>query len=162
MPCDDPATRRCCLTAPAPAAPWRAGPGDDFRNIGTYDVNARVRPDKVFCAPPGIYGRRSDGRTGTVRFGSTTRSSASSRSWLPPGDVIELRMPGGAGFGDPRSRDPKAIERDDAATGIVTDEGARADYGYTELKGAHEGRRCHDDNRSPATSADADDAVRQR
>ncbi len=113
----------------AGAGRHRGGPGQvmTFRNAGTYAVNARVRPDKVFCAPRGIDGGH-DGKTGSVRYNGEVITEFPILKFQP-GDVIELRMPGGAGFGDPRQRDPEAIERDIAA-GIVTPEGAARDYGY--------------------------------
>jgi N-methylhydantoinase B len=45
-----------------------------------------------------------------------------------PGDLVELRMPGGAGFGPVAERDPKLVLAD-LALGYITAEGAHRDYG---------------------------------
>ena len=47
---------------------------------------------------------------------------------MPPRDALELRLPGGGGFGDPRTRDPEHV-RDDVLDGLLTAEAARRDYG---------------------------------
>jgi N-methylhydantoinase B len=39
-----------------------------------------------------------------------------------------LHLPGGGGFGDPRTRDPQSV-RDDVLDGLITAEEARRDYG---------------------------------
>ena len=44
------------------------------------------------------------------------------------GDVIRIRTGNGGGFGDPRRRDPAAVERD-VRDGFLTPERARAVYG---------------------------------
>jgi len=44
-----------------------------------------------------------------------------------PGDEIEMRMPGGAGFGPVTEREPERILRD-LEMGYITPQGARADY----------------------------------
>jgi N-methylhydantoinase B len=117
------------LADSAGAGRQRGGPGQvmTFRNTGDRTINARVRPDKIFCAPPGLSGGQP-GRTGEVRFNGEVITQFPILRFAP-GDVIELRMPGGAGFGAAAERDPAAIERDLAA-GVVTPAGALADYGY--------------------------------
>jgi N-methylhydantoinase B/oxoprolinase/acetone carboxylase alpha subunit len=47
---------------------------------------------------------------------------------VPPRDAIQLHLPGGGGFGDPRRRDPQSV-RDDVLDGLITVEEARRDYG---------------------------------
>ena len=47
---------------------------------------------------------------------------------LQPGDVVELHIAGGGGFGPPAERDPERIRRD-VARGYLTPEGAREQYG---------------------------------
>jgi N-methylhydantoinase B len=49
---------------------------------------------------------------------------------LHPGDWIEVRTPGGGGWGDPRDRDPTRVARD-LARGYITPAEATTDYGYT-------------------------------
>jgi N-methylhydantoinase B len=117
------------LADSAGAGRQRGGLGQvmTFENVGDTAVNARVRPDKIFCAPPGLDGGRP-GRTGEVLFNGEVITQFPIMRF-EPGDVIELRMPGGAGFGDPDERDGGAVERDLAA-GMITPDGARRDYGY--------------------------------
>jgi len=52
---------------------------------------------------------------------------------LKPGDRIVMDAAGGGGYGDPRSRERAAIERD-LAEGKVSPESAARDYGYAETK----------------------------
>jgi N-methylhydantoinase B/oxoprolinase/acetone carboxylase alpha subunit len=44
-------------------------------------------------------------------------------------DEFTFEAPSGGGYGDPKDRDPSAIETD-LRQGIVTPEGAERDYGY--------------------------------
>jgi N-methylhydantoinase B/oxoprolinase/acetone carboxylase alpha subunit len=44
------------------------------------------------------------------------------------GDVLEIRLPSGGGFGDPLARDPQAV-LDDVEDEYLTAEDARRDYG---------------------------------
>ncbi len=115
--------------------PDTAGPGEfrggigqrmTFQSIARSTLTARVRPDKMLCAPPGLAGGAT-GRVGTVLVNGTPIER------FPPipletGDEIELRMPGGGGFGSVTQRPRQAI-MDDFQKGYITREGARRDYG---------------------------------
>ena len=116
--------------------PDSAGPGRrrgglgqvmSFKCIGDHPITARIRPDKMHCPPPGINGGLP-GRTGVVLM-----NGASIDRFPPlefkPGDVIELRMPGGAGFGPVEEREPERI-LDDLRNAYITQQGARVDYGF--------------------------------
>lgn len=113
----------------AGAGRQRGGPGQvmTFRNTGDVVINARVRPDKINCAPPGLDGGKP-GRTGEVRFNGEIIDRFPILQFHP-GDEIELRMPGGAGFGDPSQRNAASIQTD-LDSGILTLEGAEREYGY--------------------------------
>ena len=50
------------------------------------------------------------------------------RQTVPPRDAIQLGLPGGGGFGDPKKRDPQRV-LDDVLDGLITAEEARRDYG---------------------------------
>jgi N-methylhydantoinase B len=104
-----------------------------FRNIADKAIYARVRPDKVFCAPPGIDGGQV-GKTGEVRFNGNVITKFPILSFHP-GDEIELRMPGGAGFGKPAERE-RALILKDLELGYITTQGAKDDYGVDVLEGA--------------------------
>ena len=60
--------QKALLPDSAGAGRRRGGPGQmmTFKNVGDVVINARVRPDKIFCAPPGFDGGQP-GRTGEVR-----------------------------------------------------------------------------------------------
>jgi N-methylhydantoinase B len=62
----------------------------------------------------------------TLRSGRPIRPKG--RQTVPPRDAIQLGLPGGGGFGDPRMRDPQAV-RDDVLDGLTTVEEARIEYG---------------------------------
>jgi N-methylhydantoinase B len=52
------------------------------------------------------------------------------RQTVPPRDAIRLELPGGGGFGDPKSRDRQSVI-DDVRDGLITAEEAERDYGVT-------------------------------
>ncbi len=107
---------------------YRGGIGQrmTFRSIARSTLTARVRPDKMFCAPPGL-GGGAVGRVGTVRVNGEPIDR------FPPiplttGDEIELLMPGGGGFGPVAKRSREAVLQD-YERGYITREGALRDYG---------------------------------
>ena len=69
-----------------------------------------------------------NGAAGTVALRSGRPIRPKGRQTVPPRDAIQLHLPGGGGFGDPRSRDPQSV-RDDVLDGLITAEEARRDYG---------------------------------
>jgi N-methylhydantoinase B len=68
------------------------------------------------------------GAAGTVALRSGRPIRPKGRQTVPPRDAIQLNLPGGGGFGDPRQRDPQAV-RDDVLDGLITAEEAQRDYG---------------------------------
>jgi N-methylhydantoinase B len=98
------------------------------RNIGQAPMNARLRPDKMFCEPPGLNGGKP-GKVGEVRWNGSVLTRFPPLEFKP-GDELEMRMPGGAGFGAVAER-PRALIERDLALGYISAEGAAADYGYT-------------------------------
>ncbi len=112
----------------AGAGKQRGGVGQvmTFRNIGDHAMNARVRPDKVFCAPPGIAGGEV-GKLGEVRFNNQVITEFPILNFKP-GDEIELRMPGGAGFGKAKEREKSAVLQD-LELGYISAQTALSDYG---------------------------------
>jgi N-methylhydantoinase B len=68
------------------------------------------------------------GGAGTVSLRSGRPIRPKGRQTVPPRDAIRLELPGGGGFGDPRTRDPQRV-RNDVLDGFVTTEEARHDYG---------------------------------
>ena len=122
-------TEKSLLPDSAGAGRRRGGLGQvmSFKNIGPNTISARVRPDKIFCPPPGLDGGHP-GRTGQVIFKGEVIDRFPILAF-EPGDTITMRMPGGAGFGDPALRERERIERDLEA-GFISAEAALADYGY--------------------------------
>jgi N-methylhydantoinase B len=57
---------------------------------------------------------------------------------LEPGDWVEVRTPGGGGWGDPKQRDPSRIARD-LERGYIGADTARDVYGYMRNGEEHEG-----------------------
>src|SRR5580698_9620742 len=68
------------------------------------------------------------GAAGTVSLRSGRPIRPKGRQTVPPRDAIQLHLPGGGGFADPRRRDPQSV-RDDVLDGLITAEEARRDYG---------------------------------
>ena len=69
------------------------------------------------------------GGAGAVELADGTRLRSKGRQLVKNGQRLRLSLPGGGGYGDPRSRDRDAIARDIAA-GFITAEQARTDYGF--------------------------------
>src|SRR5262252_5615034 len=73
---------------------------------------------------------RDGGRSGgagevTLRSGRPIRPKG--RQTVPARDAIQLGLPGGGGFGDPRTRDPQRVA-EDVIDGLITADEARRDY----------------------------------
>ena len=116
--------------------PESAGPGRmrggisqtiKMRSIADGPMSLRVRPDKMFCEPPPMNGGRP-GRVGTVHINGELITRFPPIEFKP-GDEVELRMPGGAGFGTASERDPARIAYD-LEMGYITRQAAKDDYGY--------------------------------
>lgn len=116
--------------------PDSAGPGRmrggisqtiKMRSIADGPMSLRVRPDKMFCEPPPMNGGRP-GRVGTVHINGELITRFPPIEFKP-GDEVELRMPGGAGFGTASERDPARIAYD-LEMGYITRQAAKDDYGY--------------------------------
>ncbi len=107
---------------------YRGGIGQrmTFQSIARSTLTARVRPDKMFCAPPGL-GGGAVGRVGTVLVNGEPIDRFPPIS-LETGDEIELLMPGGGGFG-PVEKRPREAVLQDFERGYITREGALRDYG---------------------------------
>jgi N-methylhydantoinase B len=121
-------TQKALRIDSAGAGRRRGGLGQTMKitNISDTTFNARVRPDKITCAPPGLAGGKA-GETGTVRFNGEVLTRFPILAFKP-GDVLELDMPGGAGFGDVSERDANLIRRD-VALGYVSSAAATREYG---------------------------------
>ena len=97
-----------------------------FRHVGTESMVFNLTPDRITTRPQGLDGG-SPGRSGAA-FLNGEELRAFPSIFLQPGDVVELRLGGGGGFGPVAERPAEAVERD-VALGLVTPEGAERDYG---------------------------------
>src|SRR5580693_9521629 len=95
---------------------------------------ARANPVALLCygervknPARGAHGGKAGG-AGTVALRSGRPIRPKGRQTVPPRDAIQLHLPGGGGFGDPRLRDLQSV-RDDVLDGLITAEEARRDYG---------------------------------
>jgi N-methylhydantoinase B len=67
------------------------------------------------------------GAPGAVALRSGRPIRPKGRQTVPARDAIQLGLPGGGGFGDPRTRDPQRVA-EDVLDGLITAEEARRDY----------------------------------
>ena len=118
-----------------------AGPG---RHRGGFGVNYRVKllrgeakasfvMDHGVVGPPGIVGGGEGGRNAieVCQSGERTRPEHVSKGEGYPmraGDWVQVRTPGGGGYGDPAERDPALVERD-VRRGYFTPEQVTREYG---------------------------------
>ncbi len=118
-----------------------AGPGE---HRGGFGLNYRVKllrgearasfvMDHGVTGPPGLLGGAPGGmlaievgQHGTVSL--PPHVSKGEGYVLEPGDWVQVRTPGGGGYGEPAARDPALIARD-IRRGYITPEEAEADYG---------------------------------
>src|SRR5262249_45277318 len=74
--------------------------------------------------------RRAGARSGAGKVGRRAGRPIrpKGRQTVPAGDFLRLELPGGAGHGAPRQRDPDSVAAD-VADGLVSREQAERDYG---------------------------------
>jgi N-methylhydantoinase B len=82
--------------------------------------------DRVAHAPKGREGGLN-GAAGAVHLKSGKTLRTKGFQVIPDGDRLVLELPGGAGMGDPTSRDPASVARD-VRDGLVSAENARGLY----------------------------------
>ncbi|MFN4087993.1 MAG: hydantoinase B/oxoprolinase family protein [Alphaproteobacteria bacterium] len=124
-----------------------AGPG---RHRGGFGVNYRVRllrgeakasfvMDHGVVGPPGLIGGGEGGcnEIAVCQGGSVTLPPHVSKGEgyvMRPGDWVQVRTPGGGGYGDPAERDPVLVARD-VARGYLSADAARTLYGRSRPEG---------------------------
>jgi len=69
-----------------------------------------------------------EGAVGRLRLQSGPEFPDKGLHIVPTGDRVIIEMPGGGGYGDPKTRDPKLVARD-VAYGLVSPEEAEKTYG---------------------------------
>ena len=127
----------------------REGSAGAGRYRGGFGVNYRVRllrgeatasfmMDHGRTGPFGMLGGR-DGAMNDIEVfvnGQVQRPAYGSKGdgfELSAGDCVQVRTPGGGGYGDPRDRSRQRVERD-LKRGYFGEETADADYGYGSSK----------------------------
>jgi N-methylhydantoinase B len=96
------------------------------------DVRLSIYTDRFVLPPRG----RAGGGNGALasltilREGQRIAVGATGNEALQVGDVVELRLPGGGGWGDPERRARAAVRRD-LEDGIISPAFAAIHYGYT-------------------------------
>jgi N-methylhydantoinase B len=114
------------------AGRWRAGGGIDWRaiNEGTAGRMATGSSDGDEMVPKGVLGGHDapKSRTFVQRGDELIRVKPHRMQELQPGDVLIKLSSGGGGVGDPREREPAAVQRD-VRNGFVTLEAAKKIYG---------------------------------
>lgn len=109
---------------------WRGGLGYKTTYAGMrLDRQYRLSmfADRILTQPAGLAGGL-DGAAGSVRLDDGTQLGGKQTVVLRPDDVVVIETPGGAGYGDPRSRPPHLVAAD-VGEGFVSTAQARDSYG---------------------------------
>ena len=93
-----------------------------FEHVGTAPITFNLTPDRITTRPQGLAGG-GPGRSGRAYLNGE-ELTAFPPLRLQPGDVVELRLGGGGGFGPPEERAPEAIAQD-LALGLVEADAGR-------------------------------------
>lgn len=116
--------------------PDSAGPGRHrgglgqiitFKHVGRKAMIFNLTPDRITTHPQGLNGGQA-GRFGQVYINGELITRFPPIRLLP-GDVVELYLPGGGGFGPVAERSRQSI-LSDLEMGYITPGGARKDYGW--------------------------------
>jgi N-methylhydantoinase B len=113
------------------AGQWRGGLSQIIeianREAAPFAISAATF-DRIRNPAQGREGGRP-GRKGHARLGSGEPLADKGIHVVPKGDSLVVELPGGGGFGDPKTRDADLVAADLAA-GVVTPQAARSEYGH--------------------------------
>src|SRR5215469_15654079 len=102
------------------------GQAIELGGAGDMPIALLCNFERVKNPPRGRNGGKNGG-AGIVTLRSGRPIRPKGRQTVPPRDAIQLGLPGGGGFGDPRKREPERVG-DDVRDGLITAEQARRDY----------------------------------
>jgi len=107
---------------------YRGGLGQviELGGAGAVPVALLCNFERVKNPARGRAGGRP-GANGAVSLRSGRPIRPKGRQTVPARDAIRLGLPGGGGFGDPRTRDPQRVA-EDVLDGLITADQARRDY----------------------------------
>ncbi|MBI4185346.1 MAG: hydantoinase B/oxoprolinase family protein [Proteobacteria bacterium] len=108
---------------------FRGGTGQIMHVANREGAPFAISPrfDRIRHPPRGRAGGL-DGGAGRVRIASGPEFRPKGFQTVPPGDLLIIEMPGGAGYGDPKTREVKRVAAD-ARNGLVSPVAARRHYG---------------------------------
>ena len=106
----------------------RGGTGQimEIATKGDLEFSVNASFDRIAHAPKGRDGGR-DGASGVVKQKSGVTLRTKGYQVIPDGERLILELPGGAGMGNPGTRDPELVARD-VRDGLVSIENARSIY----------------------------------
>ena len=112
----------------AGAGRWRGGLGQEMEIELVADAPCTVAflSERIRFAPQGMKGGKP-GQTGKLELNGE-RIHPKKNIVIQSHDVLNLGTPGGAGFWDPKERDPESIKRD-LKNELISPEEAKQDYG---------------------------------
>lgn len=112
----------------AGAGEFRGGFGQviELSNSEDADMSLFASLDRIDHPARGRLGGH-DGKTGLLQLSTGDRLRAKGEQVIPGGERLTVLTPGGAGFGDPLSRDLDSIERD-LRDGLISAEIASENY----------------------------------
>jgi N-methylhydantoinase B/oxoprolinase/acetone carboxylase alpha subunit len=102
-----------------------------FKHVGHDPITFSLTPDRITTKPLGLAGG-GPGKLGEVYINGQ-KLFLFPAFILNPGDVVELHIAGGGGFGAVEERDIASLLKDLEA-GYITLEGAKHDYGVHAIK----------------------------
>ncbi|MBQ2260557.1 MAG: hydantoinase B/oxoprolinase family protein [Loktanella sp.] len=114
------------------AGQYRGGLGQ-YMEVGPaagFEADFSAMFDRVHHPARGRQGG-ADGAATTIALDDGGVMQGKGKQFVPAGRRVMLGLPGGAGYGDPASRDPELVKRD-LARGYISAKAAMRDYGLSE------------------------------
>ena len=111
------------------AGEYRGGLGQILEISSSEDapISLFAALDRIHHAPRGREGGK-DGEPGVLKLNNGTKLHPKGEQVIPKGERLIVLTPGGAGYGNPKNRNPAHIARD-IEFGLVSPEAALTDYG---------------------------------